>query len=147
MGCLRSSCIDHGKKGNRDGYYLVRPVPTESARTGAHRLAYAFARNIPIEMLDGTVVRHTCDNARCINPQHLVLGTHQDNARDMLERGRNVKGTTHGMATLTDAQVLQIRAEYVPRSSDANQTILAKRFGVSQGHITRIIRGGAWSHV
>lgn len=147
MDYSRNKCIDHGKKGNRDGYYLVRPVPTEKARTGAHRLAYAFARGISIDMLEGTVVRHTCDNSRCINPQHLILGTHQDNARDMLERGRNVKGSTHGMAQLTEAQVQQIRAEYVPRSNHANQAVLAKRYGITQGHITRIIKGGAWAHV
>lgn len=147
MTCLRSSCIDHGKKGNRDGYYLVRPVVNEPRKTGAHRLAYCFARGLDIDMLEGTVVRHTCDNSRCINPQHLILGTHQDNHRDMCERGRIARGERSSKAKLTTAQVLEIRAKYVPRSSHANQTVLAKLYGITQGHITRILAQESWQHV
>lgn len=138
------NCIEHNQKGNRDGYGSIR---VDGERIGAHRYAYCFARGIDPKLLADSVVRHTCDNSRCINPEHLILGTHQDNAKDMLDRGRNVRGVSHGGAELTEKQVHAIRAAYVPRSAHANQTILAKAYGVSQGHITRILTGRSWAHV
>ena len=51
----------------------------------SHRIAYALAHNgIP----DGMHVLHKCDNPKCCNPNHLFLGTHQDNTRDMMAKNR-----------------------------------------------------------
>lgn len=57
----------------------------------AHRLAYE-AWNGPIP--DGLFVRHTCDVRRCVNPEHLIVGTIADNNADMAARGRARNGTT-----------------------------------------------------
>jgi hypothetical protein len=56
----------------------------------AHRVAYRLAHG---EIPAGLVVRHRCDNAACVNPAHLVLGTVQQNNADRLERGRYARGT------------------------------------------------------
>lgn len=56
----------------------------------AHRVAWAEANGVDFTtMTPDMIIRHTCDNPPCINPEHLVLGTHKDNAQDRVERGRN----------------------------------------------------------
>lgn len=77
-----SGCREWQKALNNDGYGLIR---NGAKIVSAHRLAYELA-NGPIPA--GLLVRHTCDNRKCVNPDHLLVGTNQDNTRDMLERGR-----------------------------------------------------------
>jgi hypothetical protein len=59
---------------------------------GAHVLAYTLT-NGPIAK--GMVVRHTCDNPRCCNPRHLILGTYRQNRQDMEQRHRGTHGPYH----------------------------------------------------
>lgn len=109
----------------------------------SHRYAYELAKG-PIP--DGLEVRHTCDTPRCINPDHLVLGTHADNMRDAVERGRNFvpAGALHPRAKLTEANVREIRAE---RARGVDGLILARRFGVSPATIYRAATGRNWRAV
>lgn len=98
-----------------------------------HRLVYCEANGVSIESIDGLVVRHKCDNPRCINAEHLEIGSQADNTRDRVQRGRS-------WSKLTKDQVAEIRAAYVPGSKHADQAALARRYGIAQQHISRIIR-------
>lgn len=66
------------------GYYLLDGRGTRVVK--AHRMAWTLAcGEIPADLL----VLHRCDNRRCVNPDHLYLGTHADNTADMIARGRD----------------------------------------------------------
>jgi hypothetical protein len=105
----------------------------------AHRVAYAEAHQLDPSSMGG-VVMHTCDNKWCVNPDHLVLGTQQDNMDDKVAKGRQARGTKHGMVKLTDSSILSIRNRYTP----GNGVALAKEFGVSRRLIGKIVRRELW---
>lgn len=54
----------------------------------AHRASWIFHFGAIDETSSRIVVMHLCDNRLCCNPAHLKLGTHQDNTKDCIEKGR-----------------------------------------------------------
>jgi hypothetical protein len=108
----------------------------------AHRASYILAYG-PIP--NGLHVCHTCDTPLCVNPSHLFLGTSKDNHKDRNSKGRQAKGTTHGRNKLTELQVKEIRAKYIPRSYST--TKIAQEFGVSQSTIFNILKNKIWKHI
>lgn len=107
-----------------------------------HRLALAEHLGVPYDDLKGVLVRHKCDNPRCIAPAHLEIGSAADNSSDMVQRGRSLRGAKHPGAKLNPAQVLDIRSRFVPASGrgcrKSNARLLAKEFGVSSVQIRNI---------
>lgn len=129
-------CIDHGRTGNAQGYASKR---LDGKPMGMHRVVF-FERNGYMP----EVVRHTCDNPRCINPAHLIAGTHADNSRDMVERGRSISGEKHLDAKLDWEKVAWIRANYVKGSKELGSVALGKRFGVGHRRILAVVHGETW---
>lgn len=123
----------------------------------AHRTSYfIFTGRDPKELL----VCHKCDVRLCCNPNHLFLGTHDDNQKDMAQKGRSAQGDRHASKThpekikrgeiaprakLTDKDVTDIRRIYKDGGISASQ--LAKRFDVTPSNIQRIVTGGTWAHL
>lgn len=93
-------------------------------------------------------VCHSCDNPSCVNPDHLWLGTHLDNSRDAVKKGRTSHtrqfGEANGMSKLTREQVLKIRSTLFHRG-DANR--MAREMGVSHGAIYLVRRGINWRNI
>ena len=131
-----AECIDHGKP--CDGYYKV-------GNTWLHRIVLAGKLGRTLEGWE--VTRHTCDNKRCINPDHLIVGSQGDNVHDAFERGLMPVGSEHYLAKLTEEVVEYIRSVYVPRSRTYGTRALARTFNVSQWTISHAIRGLTWRHV
>jgi hypothetical protein len=78
-GCL--SVISH-KDTNKSGHIRV----WRNGRIKVHRHVWQLARRR--EILEGYTINHLCDNPRCINPEHIYMGTHADNMRDKTAEGK-----------------------------------------------------------
>jgi hypothetical protein len=100
----------------------------------------------------GMFVCHHCDNPPCVRPDHLFLGTAEANNRDKARKGRSPRGDHNGArrmnerlphgersphAKLSSAQVDEIRTRYA--TGEISQSQLGRTYGVSQGHIWRIL--------
>ena len=107
----------------------------------APRLAYEhFKGDIP----EGLMIRHLCHNKICVNPDHLEVGTNQDNANDQVAASKQLRGETHPRAKLTENMVRQIRL-LVERGL-SNKEIAAK-FSVTDKTVCHIKSGRLWRHV
>ena len=72
---------------NNIGYGMIRD---EDKMRTTHRVSYEEHNDTIIPK--GKVVMHTCDNRSCVNPDHLIQGTQQQNMRDMVNKGRSLSG-------------------------------------------------------
>lgn len=110
----------------------------------AHRMAWLLFRG-PIP--DGLKVLHRCDNPPCVNPEHLFLGTQNDNYRDMADKGRARQmphGSDHFRARLSAARVQAIRLLI---DDGVTPTAIARCLDVSIQTITAVRDGRTWTHV
>lgn len=101
----------------------------------AHRVAFALATGRE----PSNHVLHRCDVTNCVNPDHLYDGTHADNMRDMMKRGRFSNGKTR----VTAEMVREVRRV----CPGERQVDVAARLGISQGCVSQIVRRETWRHV
>jgi len=84
---------------------------------------------------------HHCDVRCCVNPDHIFVGTQQDNMTDKVLKNRQAKGMNHGNAKLTEDQVREIK------SSSETSIKLSAKFNYSASMIRAIKNGYIWKHL
>ena len=107
----------------------------------------------------GTRPCHTCDTPCCVRPSHLFAGTQQENIQDAIRKGRwpqqhqygISRGEQNGNRTLTEQQVLEIRAKYragvAPHPTPTSLRSLAHEYGVTKYAIFSIVHRLTWRHL
>lgn len=109
---------------------------------GAHRYSWTLVNG---EIPNGMHILHSCDNPKCVNPNHLSIGTHQDNMKDRSRKGRTIFGSSSPNAKLTSGDVKKILAMW--KSGDYTQVEISEHFPVSRRHVCDIVRGKTWTHI
>ncbi len=126
---------------NNSGYGQVR-IDRKSILV--HRFSWEIHKGkIPDEMC----VLHKCDNPFCVNPNHLFLGTNQDNINDKMNKNRqpDLKGEKNGNSKLTLDQVKHIKQ--LCYEGKFLQKEIAKMFNMSYSLISDINKNKIWRHV
>ena len=108
---------------NAKGYSPVGIGGRNGIKYRAHRLVWETIKG---EIPEGLLVCHSCDNRRCINPDHLFLGTAADNTQDMMSKGRH-KYITHPKIETKE----QVRQMQELRNIGLTLQEIADKFGVS----------------
>ena len=124
-----------------DGYGAFMGEILGTVFRRAHRFSWSFHNNRTIA--PGMEILHSCDNRKCVNPDHLSLGTSADNQHDKWIKGRGWahKGTSHWSTKLSEEQVREIR------SSTETQKQLGMKYGLKQSTISCIVSRKSWKHV
>lgn len=120
---------------DRKGYGQVR---VNGKTFYSHRMAWILSVGyIP----KGMCVLHHCDNPKCVNPNHLFIGTHADNMHDMIKKGRHARGYKKKYLNSAAKLILEQAKKIRSLAGKKSQGALAKIFGVAESTIEHIING------
>lgn len=126
-------CTSHPVSGN--GYPGIKVLGIEST---VHKYVYIKLKG---QIPKGLCIRHTCDNKLCVNPDHLIIGTHAENMKYAEERLLFSQGEDHYKARFTNADIHAIR------SSNLTHRKLGELYGVIHTVIGKIKRRETWKQV
>lgn len=115
----------------------------------AHRVAWEYTYG---EIEEGKLVLHKCDNKRCVNPNHLYIGTHCDNMIDIVDRGISKGGPGLGSTRLYSGEIWLIRKLMTPLVGNQRYnakykftlTFVSKMFRVSRSTVLNILKSAEY---
>lgn len=108
----------------------------------AHRYVY---ETIVGPIADGLCVCHKCDVRHCVNPDHLFLGTTQQNTADKVSKSRQARGAGIGRAKLTESDVVRIR--HLVTVEGRTNIAVGRLFNVTDVLVSYIVHRKSWKHV
>lgn len=128
------------------GYGAINECGKSRKTLRTHRVAWTVING---EIPNNLWVLHKCDNPPCCNPDHLYLGTSDQNIDDMHSRRRNKNpprfyGEDHGNAKFTNDKVRTIRKSYINGNT---VTELSKVYETSPAQISHIVNYKTWRHI
>ncbi len=130
----RGTCLEWTRCLNTDGYPRTAWNGTSNGKV--HRIVWELHNKQPAA---GKVVRHLCNNPKCINPEHLLIGTPADNMLDRDLAGR------HGARKIQQKDVNTICLLY--KTNNYTQKEIGSMFGINERTVSSIIRGKHWKQV
>ncbi len=139
--CLKATCA------NRKGYHYVGVSDAHCHQhfKTVHRLiARTFLGKPPIGRYE---IAHFNGDPSDNRVDNLRYASAKENQADRIRHGTLLLGERHQNAILTEAQVREMVANYVPRDPQFGSAAFARRFGVSRYAVQRIAQGRAWRHV
>jgi hypothetical protein len=144
-----TGCWDWTRSLFKQGYAKIETNEKEKrVCLRAHRLSYSIYKG---DIPKGMLVCHSCDNVKCVNPEHLWLGSHLDNINDCINKKRRatnykwkIFGESHHGSKLTNIQVkdIKIRLNGGEMGKD-----LSKEFNVCKQTISLIKNNKRWKHI
>lgn len=105
-----------------------------------HRVSYEIAKG---EIPEGSLIMHTCDNPKCVNPNHLVPGTHKLNGEDKANKGRSVTNKFFGEQNPKSKLTLE-QAKFIKAHPELGLKQIADMWGLSPNCIRGVRIGRTW---
>jgi hypothetical protein len=130
---------------NDSGYGILGRGGRKEGNVRAHRLSFEMANGMTLQ--SHQIVCHKCDNRKCVNPDHLFLGTRKDNNQDMWRKGRgkirqtHKRGQQNNNAKLDWEKVKEIRRL---SAEGYSQRQIGKMFNIDHSQVGHIVKGEQW---